>query len=617
MKTRTHRKVSKGQSLVEFALVLPVLLLIVMGTIDFSYILFVYINLSNATREGARYGIVNPWDYEGINAEVRDTILVAPPDQVDIAVWYDTGPNGEVFVDPQRVAMGNRIIVQTDYEVLPITPFIEPFIGKLNLSIKNSRTIQSTKLASGAPPPVAPTPTLAPGETPAPTETPMPPPTAIATPTEGPTPTPSPTPTPEPILIAKPVYDTDPGVQGVAEPNESIVLRVVQNGYEQAGTVDAYGNFMFYNVPLVAGYTVVVEGYGSQDLAVVQGAEPTATPTPAPTGPYIVLEPTCGESRLQQVIVHGYNWPADNSINKVDILWDGVTQGQISYKKDQSFSVSLSIFVEPGTHTVEAQGLLGGAVVVAASAEFTSPCPAEPTPTPTVPVYPDMVITDLSLQTTGELGTYRELMFNVDVTNQGLGDVSSLFWIELYLNPSADIALSEQESVDNVALNGLTAGTTTNFSMYLPDGVSTVGPHTLVAYVDSLERIIETDETNNTSAPVVITVTIANPEPTPTPTPEVPPGSLGAIEGQTYIDGIIQGNVTITVYDIDGNPVAEGKSDSNGNYLISSLIEGEYTVVGEMRMGDTLYRDQLGPVPVTAGETLIGVDLNLRKLITL
>src|SRR3990172_5805826 len=51
----------RGQSLVEFSLVLPVLLIMVFGIIDFGLGLRSYISLTNATREGARFAAVgNP-----------------------------------------------------------------------------------------------------------------------------------------------------------------------------------------------------------------------------------------------------------------------------------------------------------------------------------------------------------------------------------------------------------------------------------------------------------------------------------------------------------------------------------------------------------------------------
>jgi len=54
-----RRKSEKGQAMVEFALVLPVLLLIIAGIIDFGLIFNQKVLANNASREAARYVAVN------------------------------------------------------------------------------------------------------------------------------------------------------------------------------------------------------------------------------------------------------------------------------------------------------------------------------------------------------------------------------------------------------------------------------------------------------------------------------------------------------------------------------------------------------------------------------
>lgn len=52
------RKRIKGASLIEFALILPVLLLIIEGIMEYSIIYYDKAIITNASREAARYGIV-------------------------------------------------------------------------------------------------------------------------------------------------------------------------------------------------------------------------------------------------------------------------------------------------------------------------------------------------------------------------------------------------------------------------------------------------------------------------------------------------------------------------------------------------------------------------------
>lgn len=56
----------RGQNLIEFALVLPVLLIILIILADLSRAIAANIALVNAAREGARYAVLHPTDINGI-----------------------------------------------------------------------------------------------------------------------------------------------------------------------------------------------------------------------------------------------------------------------------------------------------------------------------------------------------------------------------------------------------------------------------------------------------------------------------------------------------------------------------------------------------------------------
>ncbi len=56
----------QGQELVEFAILLPLLVLIVFGVLDLGRVFFAAITITNAARVGARYGMAYPGDEAGI-----------------------------------------------------------------------------------------------------------------------------------------------------------------------------------------------------------------------------------------------------------------------------------------------------------------------------------------------------------------------------------------------------------------------------------------------------------------------------------------------------------------------------------------------------------------------
>ncbi len=627
-----------GQGFVEFALILPVLLLIIVGIMEFGHLFIVYASLTNASREGTRYGIVSPTDYDGINTRVRESLILPPPEQVAINVRYDEGPDTDPFIDPEVVQSGNRVLVEVQYDVEAMTSLMEPFIPRdMVMRVESARTVQNVRLAPGTPivaptstidPNASPTPTLAPPSTVTPdpnaTATPTPDPNTTPTPTPSPsiTPTPSPTPMP-PIIISKPVEAGDTVVIGAAAANETVMLRIIQTGLQRTGTVDANGNFAFDGLPaLTEGHTVIVQGYGTQDLAVVQPSEPT--PTPTPTDPFIVLEPTCAGSGTSviDITVTGYNWSTiKNEIGDIEFLWNGASLGLLSYDDSGTFQTTLfNIQVPEGTHTVEAKGWYKYGnpqqqLIDQASATFVRPCANEtPTPTPTPDALPDLIVSDLSLQNTPPLGTYEKLYLDVSVMNVGEFDVTSLFWVDLYADPEDGTPLSEQLSIDYVAINALSAGSTVTFTMYVPNGFDTTGMHEVIAMADTWDQITELYEDNNVSASLPISITVENPMPTPTPTPETPPGDPGGIAGATLLNGTPQSNVSIYIYDADGRLWGSGRSNVDGNYLITDIPPGDYIVVGELRTSTDLYRAQAGPVTVQSNQTTTGVDLYLVEV---
>ncbi len=74
MVTIKKLKNQKGQALVEFTIVLPILMLLIMGIFQFGMMLNAYITIGNAAREGARAGIIGSSD-----AEIQNLIISTSP----------------------------------------------------------------------------------------------------------------------------------------------------------------------------------------------------------------------------------------------------------------------------------------------------------------------------------------------------------------------------------------------------------------------------------------------------------------------------------------------------------------------------------------------------------
>jgi Flp pilus assembly protein TadG len=120
-----RRSNERGQSLVETALVLPILLLILMGIFDFGRAVFAFNAVSNAAREAARVAIVNQ-NTTGVVEEGKGAAIGLPPDAVDVTFTLpDCGG---------AVRIGCTARVQVDHDWSAITPIIGSFIGPIQLS---------------------------------------------------------------------------------------------------------------------------------------------------------------------------------------------------------------------------------------------------------------------------------------------------------------------------------------------------------------------------------------------------------------------------------------------------------------------------------------------------
>jgi hypothetical protein len=188
---------SRGQSLVELALVLPVLLLLLLMGLDFGRVFLGWVNLNNAARVAANYASQHPnaWTVP------TDAVVLAEYQRLiaaDAAATNCTLPNpvpAPTF--PSGTGLGQPAVVSIRCTFSVITPVISGILGNgVAVSAQAAFPIRFGAILGMPLQTAVPTPTAAP--TPTPTPAPTPTPTPGPTPTGGPTPSPSPTPTPTP-----------------------------------------------------------------------------------------------------------------------------------------------------------------------------------------------------------------------------------------------------------------------------------------------------------------------------------------------------------------------------------------------------------------------------------
>jgi len=84
-----NRKLTKGQALVEFTVVLSLFLFLILVVTDLGRAVFFYSSIHNAAREGARYGITDPNSVR-IEEEMQRLAPFLDP-LVDITTTVETG----------------------------------------------------------------------------------------------------------------------------------------------------------------------------------------------------------------------------------------------------------------------------------------------------------------------------------------------------------------------------------------------------------------------------------------------------------------------------------------------------------------------------------------------
>lgn len=132
-KTTQAQRSEHGQSLVELAMSLTVILLLLAGAVDFSIAYFSFSAMQDAAQEGALYGSINPTDESGIITRVRG----ASTNPVDLS---DTTLVNVAVTVTGTACEGNAITVNVTYAYPISMPFIGAIIGSQSIPLNASVT---------------------------------------------------------------------------------------------------------------------------------------------------------------------------------------------------------------------------------------------------------------------------------------------------------------------------------------------------------------------------------------------------------------------------------------------------------------------------------------------
>jgi Flp pilus assembly protein TadG len=149
---------SQGQSLVEFALVFPIIILLVMGFAEIGRAVYAFNTIANAARQGARVAAVNQladvtecdesrpiedpyephWSMRGCAILAAKTIGVTTS---NISVAY-TPPIGTTLDCDPTLHVGCIADVTVTYHYTVSTPFVNLLIGPITMSQTSAMPVE-------------------------------------------------------------------------------------------------------------------------------------------------------------------------------------------------------------------------------------------------------------------------------------------------------------------------------------------------------------------------------------------------------------------------------------------------------------------------------------------
>lgn len=164
MDTQLRFSRGRGQALVEFALVFPLIVVILLGVFDFGRYIFADNEVTNAAREGIRTAIVNQYEPD-IRSRIRQQataidISVTPPtcdadnvppsaDESGICIKFVDQKNLTTLCSPMYV--GCVAVITVKYTFTPLTPVISRIVGGRVVVSTAKQPIESVCTAAGCP----------------------------------------------------------------------------------------------------------------------------------------------------------------------------------------------------------------------------------------------------------------------------------------------------------------------------------------------------------------------------------------------------------------------------------------------------------------------------------
>ncbi len=144
-KTRRSGSFERGQTLIEFAMIAPVLMILIMAMVDLARVMETHVTIQEAARDAARYAVTGRADCTGVATPTRETCIVQTvKDDTASLTNNQTIPTSykswdyPTYADPgtnnDAGTQCDAIQVQVTYTYHPVTPLINFFVHSVPLT---------------------------------------------------------------------------------------------------------------------------------------------------------------------------------------------------------------------------------------------------------------------------------------------------------------------------------------------------------------------------------------------------------------------------------------------------------------------------------------------------
>ena len=161
LRRRYTNRGARGQALTEFALVMPIIMLVLVGMFDIGRAVYSYNTIANAAREGARVAAVNQLDPPDANSSCAESMPIEDQSNprwstractaasavslgltpADVTVSYSSPPGTTLSCSP-TLHVGCIASVSVSYTWTAITPIISNLMGPLTFSANSQIPIE-------------------------------------------------------------------------------------------------------------------------------------------------------------------------------------------------------------------------------------------------------------------------------------------------------------------------------------------------------------------------------------------------------------------------------------------------------------------------------------------